>query len=178
MTEHQAAEQMLGYLYQVRYALALLLDNEDDEMQISIEKFDDVAFSEDDIPKQLIQLKHHVKKTGDLSDTSTDLWKTLKVWIDAIASNSVMPENTKFLIITTASAPDNSAASYLKTAIEDDERNTEKVYELLLNVCNTSTNKAHSEYYDAFKFMSKTIIQKLLANMVVLDKASNIIDVD
>ena len=39
MSNHQATEQMLGYLYQVRYALALLLDNSDPNCQISIEKF-------------------------------------------------------------------------------------------------------------------------------------------
>ena len=47
MPNHQASEQMLGYLYQVRYALALLLENDNSDFQISIEKFDDVAFSKD-----------------------------------------------------------------------------------------------------------------------------------
>ncbi len=46
---------MLGYLYQVRYALYLLLRNREPDCQISIEKFDDVAFSNDDTPIQLIQ---------------------------------------------------------------------------------------------------------------------------
>lgn len=55
MPNHQAFEQMLGYLYQVRYALYLLLRNRELDCQISIEKFDDVAFSNDDIPIQLIQ---------------------------------------------------------------------------------------------------------------------------
>ena len=44
MPNHQAPGQMLGYLYQVRYALVLLLANDDENQQISIEKFDDVAF--------------------------------------------------------------------------------------------------------------------------------------
>ena len=41
MPNHQASEQMLGYLYQVRYALALLLENDNSDCQISIEKFDE-----------------------------------------------------------------------------------------------------------------------------------------
>ena len=76
MSNHQASEQMIGYLYQVRYALALLLDNNNADFQISIEKFDDIAFSENDTPKQLIQLKHHVQKHGNLTDSSTDLRRT------------------------------------------------------------------------------------------------------
>ena len=90
MSNHQASEQMLGYLYQVRYALALLLENENADFQISIEKFDDIAFSQDGLPKELIQLKHHVRQHGDLTDGSTDLWRTLKVWIDIISKESLI----------------------------------------------------------------------------------------
>ena len=52
MSNHQASEQMIGYLYQVRYASSLLLENDNSDFQISIEKFDDIAFSKDDEPKQ------------------------------------------------------------------------------------------------------------------------------
>ena len=76
MSNHQASEQMLGYLYQVRCALKLLLENDNSDFQISIEKFDDVAFSQEGVPKQLIQLKHHVQHKGSLTDGSTDLWNT------------------------------------------------------------------------------------------------------
>jgi len=41
----------IGYLYQVRYALALLLENENADFQITIERFDDIAFSKDGLPK-------------------------------------------------------------------------------------------------------------------------------
>ena len=74
MPNHQASEQMLGYLYQVRYALALLLENDNSDFQISIEKFDDVAFSKDGMPKQLIQLKHHIQRQGSLTD-GRDVYK-------------------------------------------------------------------------------------------------------
>ncbi|MCR1840845.1 hypothetical protein [Murimonas intestini] len=112
MSKHQASEQMIGYLYQVRYALALLLDDENPDFQISIEKFDDVAFSQDGEPRQLIQLKHHVQKHGNLTDASTDLWRTLKVWIDTITKIPDMLNETKFLIITTAVAPDEAASDF------------------------------------------------------------------
>ena len=49
MSNHQASEQMLGYLYQVRCALKLLLENDNSDFQISIEKFDDVAFSQEGV---------------------------------------------------------------------------------------------------------------------------------
>ena len=96
MSNHQATEQMLGYLYQIRYALALLLKNDNPDYQISIEKFDDVAFDKDGQPVQLIQLKHHIKQKGNLTDSSADLWRTLKVWIDSLAQKPELLDSTEF----------------------------------------------------------------------------------
>ena len=143
MPNHQAFEQMLGYLYQVRYALYLLLRNRELDCQISIEKFDDVAFSNDDIPIQLIQLKHHIQHQGSLTDASTDLWRTLKVWMDTVSKSPDILNETSFLIITTAAAPADSAASLLK---DDKNRDPDTAYKKLKSVCTASMNKAHEGY--------------------------------
>ena len=143
MPNHQASEQMLGYLYQVRYALALLLENDNSDCQISIEKFDDVAFSKDDIPIQLIQLKHHIQHQGNLADASTDMWRTIKVWLDAISETPDILDGTNFLIITTATAPIDSAAFLLK---KDSNRNPDTAYEKLKTVCFSSVNQANIYY--------------------------------
>jgi hypothetical protein len=112
MAAHQAAEQMLGYLYQVRSALLLLLRNDDVHTQISIERFDDVAFMEDDTPVALIQNKHHIRRRGNLTDASTDLWRTINAWCDTIFQTPSIVENSRFLILTTALAPAGSACSF------------------------------------------------------------------
>ena len=69
MANHNAAGQMIGYLYQVRYALNLLLQSSDPSYQISLEKFDDIAFDRDGTPVQLIQAKHHTTPAS-LTDMS------------------------------------------------------------------------------------------------------------
>ena len=175
MSSHQASEQMLGYLYQVRYALALLLNHDNPDFQISMEKFDDIAFSKDDVPKQLIQVKHHVQHHGNLSDASTDLWRTLKVWIDVINTSPGILDGTEFLIITTSIAPKDSAAYCLK---KDDNRNTDGAYQLLKEVCEKSENKAHTTYYNAFLKMDEKTLKKLVEQICIIDGVSNIIDVD
>lgn len=175
MVNHQASEQMIGYLYQVRYALNLLLKNDDEQAQISIEKFDDVAFSEDDIPKVLIQLKHHVKHRGDLTNASTDIWRTLKVWIDAMKESPNLIKTTNFMIITTAFAPEDTAAYYLK---DHKDRNSEEAYQLLKSVCEESKNKNHAKYYNAFNSFGEESMKKLLNKVYVIDGGSNIIDVE
>lgn len=175
MSNHQASEQMLGYLYQVRYALASLLDHDNPDFQISIEKFDDIAFSKDDVPKQLIQVKHHVQQRGNLSDASTDLWRTLKVWIDIINTSPDILDGTEFFIITTSTASKDSAAYYLKN---DHNRNPNSAYRQLKEVCKKSGNTAHATYYNAFLKMNEEIAKKLIEQIIIIDGASNIIDVD
>lgn len=175
MSNHQASEQMIGYLYQVRYALALLLENENTDFQISIERFDDIAFSKDGLPKELIQLKHHVRRHGDLTNESTDLWRTLKVWIDTISNAPNMLSGTGFFVITTAIAPDNSAAYYLK---DDANRNAESAYKILKETCIASKNKDHKKHYEAFLNAGETTVKCLLNQVYIVDSASNIIEVE
>ena len=113
MASHDAHGQLTGYLYQIRYALLLLLENENPNYRISIEKFDDISFENDGSPIELIQTKHHLTNTGNLSDGSMDLWRTIKAWLDEVECHPELLGACRFLIITTASAPENSAASYL-----------------------------------------------------------------
>lgn len=175
MSEHQAGAQMLGYLYQIKYALALLLDSDNENLQISIEQFDDVAFSKDGQPNQLIQLKHHVSRTGNLTDASTDLWRTLNVWVDLISAKPELLADTKFLIITTATAPLSSVAFDLKEARG---RDVDSLYKRLLHTCIDTGNQKHIKYYNNFRNADETMIKKLLSNILVIDNASTILEVD
>ncbi len=176
MNNHQAAEQLLGYVYQIRYALYYLLTQDDERAQISVEKFDDIAVSYDGVVNTLLQLKYHVKATGNLTDTSTDLWRTINVWIDAVKQDENILDTTHFLIITTASAPKDTAAYCLKN--DEDKRNVENAYTILEQVAKISKNQAHKSYYQAFNGLGEAVGKKLLGNITVIDKESNILDVE
>lgn len=141
MATHNAAGQMLGYLYQVRYALNLLLESNDPSYQISLEKFDDIAFDRDGTPVQLIQAKHHTTPSS-LTDTSTDLWRTLNVWVDAVKNDYSLLDNTDFVIITTAVAPDNSAAKLIQ------QQKYQEAFEKLKDVIENSSNQTNTRFYD------------------------------
>ena len=75
--EHDASGQLSGYFYQVLSALLLLLETKELEAQICVERFDDVAFVENDIPQIMVQIKHQLRRQGTLNDTSTDLGEQL-----------------------------------------------------------------------------------------------------
>ena len=72
--------------------------------------------------------------------------QALILWIDAIEKNKNYLTDAYFLIITTANAPEESAASLLRI----NERDENQAYTIFKAVADTSENKAHSSYYSAF----------------------------
>ena len=82
---------------------------------------------------------------------------------------------TNFLIITTAAAPIDSAASLLKS---DNNRDPDAAYEKLKLVCSASTNQAHKEYYAAFMGTSEDTVKQLIRQTYIIDYASNVINVE
>ena len=127
---HKARASATGYLFQCRCAfragLQAILDAP--QLEISIEKFDDIGFEADGEPTQLIQTKHHITKKGNLSDASVDLWKTILIWAKLVANDAEVPLRTKFTLLTTGIAPADSAASFLRLR----DRNEQEADRLLL----------------------------------------------
>jgi len=110
---YSAAPSALGYLYQVRYALleSLRRLRKGQEFIVSIETLDDVVFEQTGEAPELLQTKHHLKKTADLTDSSQDLWKTIRIWSETLVTGRA-PEETLFFLITTAQTADGHAAHY------------------------------------------------------------------
>lgn len=174
MSSHNAQGQMLGYLYQVRYTLNLILDSDNPHYQISLEKFDDVAFEDNGSPVEMLQLKHHVHP-GNLGDTSTDLWRTLNVWMDQLNEHPLLLDDTDFIIITTADVTEGSAAYYFQT------HNSDKAYELLYHVSIDNKNQTNKSYYLAFKnaaSKNEQSLKKLLSHIRIISCAKNATDIE
>lgn len=170
---HDASGQLSGYLYQVLSALLLLLEHENPESKICIEKFDDVAFIDNELPQVMIQTKHQLYQQGNLNDTSVDLWRTIKSWCDYIKTKSAVIEETSFIILTTAHAKENTAAFYLKTA----SRDCKKALTLLQTAAIAKSVKDNEKRYDAFLSL-ETKTQEVLVNRIfIIDNAPTIADI-
>lgn len=174
---HEASASATGYLYQCRIALLMALKAipVNVNQEVSVERFDDVAFDHAGTPSELVQTKHHVQKSGSLTDTSSDLWKTLLIWLKAVKADAQLPFRMRFLLMTTGSAPDCSACSYLRAIAG--ERNEAESDKLLLDVAATSKNVDHTEAYEIYRGLSQEVRLSLLRSVTVLDNAPNIIDV-
>ena len=178
-TAHSAPQSAAGYLYQARVALVEVLRYvyADPGVEIALEKFDDVSFEKDGIALDLLQTKHHIKKVGDLSDSSVDLWKTLRIWADTTKSDPSVPRRTRFVLITTAKAPEKSAASYLRPA-NTNGRNPAMAESLLVSAANISKNKVLTEATASFTALTPEMRKTLVAAIEIVDSALPIADME
>ena len=171
MATHDAPGQMAGYLYQVLAALLLILDSKNDLNKLCIEKFDDVAFVETDNPKVMIQIKHQINARGKLTNTSTDLWRSINSWCDSIKTNNMDILTTSFVILTTAIAPTDSAAYFLSE--QQKIRNTEKALELILIAAN-GTQETTKAFRNNFLSLSDEKQRQLISNVYIYDHSIQI----
>ena len=97
---HTAQGPASGYIFQFEIALIELASLKDQEC-ISIEKLDDVSVQNEKGTYILtIQAKHSISSSGkSFSDTSTDLWKTIKIWINKIKEGE-LTRKSQFKAIT------------------------------------------------------------------------------
>lgn len=134
-------------------------------------QFDDIAFDKEGTPVQLIQAKHHTTPAS-LTDVSTDLWRTLNVWFDAISADISLLNHTDFVIITTASVPDNSDAEAIQN------QKYQKAYDRLKAAAEDSTNKTNANYYKKFKQADKNVLMSLVKRVKIISSASDIVNVE
>lgn len=97
---HDAAPSAVGYPHQTWWALVELLRSGADrpDAAITLELHDDVAWEQAGNPTQLLQVKHHQQTQRALTDASTDLWRTLRVWMDTATPGDATGAQVDFVL--------------------------------------------------------------------------------
>ena len=166
-----AAGPALGYLAQVDYALLAALERMDkeDDFTLSIETLDDIVFhhAETDDATEKWQSKHTVDATRSLSDSSTDLWKTVHNWIVEPGDG-----NSRLVLLSVAEA--GSAAAKLRVGQSRDVR---AAMQTLERTARESTSTANEDYYAAFLALDPTARLTFLERVEVIDRAAAAADV-
>jgi hypothetical protein len=173
-TSFGAAPSAAGYLYQARLALALCLKyvNAGAGVEVGIERLDDVSFEADGTALELLQAKHHIGRVANLTDKSVDLWKTLRIWSDATAKDPSLPARTRLALVTTGSAPENSAAAKLRPLEAypvGKAREPKEAAALLEEVAEAGGNQELEAAYNAFLALSPSMRISLVSSIEVLD---------
>ncbi|MHB8793180.1 MAG: ABC-three component system protein [Thermoleophilia bacterium] len=172
--QYSAAASALGYFYQCRYALldALRRLPDGDPLCISLETLDDVVFEREGSPTEILQTKHQIR-SSNLTDTSSDLWKTLRIWIEGQSSGAISAD-TQFFLITTATCSEGTAAAYLRP----ENRNEINALERLSATASTSLSEANRPAYEAFRSMPSDQRKLFLKSVTVLDDSPSIAHLD
>ncbi|MAR71003.1 MULTISPECIES: ABC-three component system protein [unclassified Halomonas] len=176
LNQFAAVDPALGYLYQVRSALLWTLKRlkSEPDFLVGIETLDDVAFeSVGGDPRELLQTKHHRNAAASLTDASTDLWKTLRIWFEETASGEV-PSTASLCLVTTGEASDGSAASYLRGS----NRDVQAALTRLDATAQSSSSAANKPAYAVYLEASPAQRAALLARVTVLDVAPTVNDLD
>lgn len=173
MTDHSAAGSALGYLYQCDWALLELLRRGPDmpDAQVSLELFDDVAWTENGTPTELLQLKHHLNSAGSLTDKAEDLWRTIRVWMDGVAPTD--PDGPALLLTTTATATDGTGVFRLRP----DTLDLPEAQRLLEDAAGSSTNAATADVRERFLALSPAERQAFVSRIRILDGSPSASDV-
>jgi hypothetical protein len=164
-----ANEPSLGYLYQVRYGLLLIVSEQNKDAKLLIEQIDDISI-EKPTSLEVYQTKLHINSVANLTNASTDLWKTIRVWSEGITSGQLDPDNCIFNLITTAAASADTIPFKLKQGTSD-TRKVEEIQKELLKVAETSDSKTNKAAYAAFVALTNDQQKKLIEHISVIDSS-------
>lgn len=176
-----ASPSALGYLYQCRYALLMALQKGDDpNLCVSIEKLDDVAFHESPttpaIAKECLQFKHKINRAGGLGDSSPDIWKTLKIWSEAVKNKRIDLSRVSLFLVTTSSAGDRNAVRFLRP--DPQTRKPEEAVQQLEKAGARSTNSVVKDAFSTFSALTPDERSAFLGVIYLLDTAPSVLDLD
>lgn len=129
-TVHEASAAALGFYYQSQFALLTLLSQTADDAAVAIERLDDVELRANG-QTLLYQLKHSIQENPPpITLACVPLWKTIKVWIDAIPFISLA--DTTFHLVAVGSVPNDSPLM----ALCDAQANREHLLKAMLEEAN------------------------------------------
>lgn len=87
-----------------------------------------MSWEEDGTPTELLELKHHVNAKGHLGDKDGDVWRTVRVWMDAHAAGD--PSGPTLTLATTGTATEGSAAAALRPGRDRDPEAARRLLEV------------------------------------------------
>lgn len=167
-----AKEPALGYYYQIIRGLVLLLEeNRMTSPSLSFECLDDIAI-EDAGNVELYQAKLHITP-AQMTDRSSDFWKTIRVWSKGIKDGTFNPTTTIFTLITTASVPEDSFLHLFFSGKEEDKN---KILTAMETIATETSNETNKPGYDAFSELTEEEKKELINNIHINDANVSISD--
>jgi len=135
-----------------------------------VESADDVVKETPDSNRH-VQLKNRSIGTS-LTDASTDLWKTLRIWSLGISNGSINVDTTTLFLVTTSQITQHSVGSYLTPA--PNERDEVAAIEKLDEVASTSGNQKLAPSFKAWSALQPEQKSQLVSRIQIVGSSSRI----
>lgn len=171
--KYSAGEQGLGYVYQIRFALAHLM-KQDESQSLLIEADDDVQLVDVDGQSTLVSLKH--KQEGETVGTlSVDFWKSVRIWLNRYDRDKRLACEHSFCMATTARVGPNSMLKYFLSGAQPMPNDfTER---LLAELARLSTELS-GEIRTALDSLSMNERRDFFSRVVIVDNSPRIQSLD
>jgi hypothetical protein len=171
-TNFSAKEPSLGYYYQLRIGLYLILKAKSKPKSIiKIENLDDVVVGDIDT-LDLYQTKLHINSVANLTDASADFWKTIRIWSEHITNGHVDAKNTVFTLMTTAAVGTGSFIENFKP--KEEIKDAGSIQKAMLKVAEESSSTTNAKAYESFKALTSDQQFDLINSIIVLDNTLSI----
>ncbi|MFD7027477.1 ABC-three component system protein [Streptomyces sp. NPDC059917] len=177
--QYEASASALGYLFQFAKALHMCMEqwmSAGPDWSIAVEAADDIEQHVGSMT-DLLQLKQRAEGVH-LTNTSKDLWKTLRIWAEAAAAGRVDLDETNLYLLTTADLPRGSVGSFLQHR-DTGDRDEEQALTLLgaAAAASKTTSKDLLKSFAALTSLPKPLQKSLLARIQVIGGTQDIADV-
>ncbi|SEE48085.1 hypothetical protein SAMN04488561_1460 [Jiangella alba] len=171
-----ASAAAAGYAMQIRYGLyeALKRLRVGLDWQISLEAGDDIEVQDAPGYANYFQIKHRAEGTN-LTDASVDLWKSLRIWCQAVADSQIDLATASFILVTTSQAPSGSIASLLSSDLES--RDVPEAARRLDAVIEASDSRTNAKAYAAWLGLDVDTRRALLGRLTIAASGPDIDDV-
>ncbi|MDQ1052024.1 hypothetical protein QFZ76_010349 [Streptomyces sp. V4I2] len=166
----EASASALGYLYQLRRALqrCVELSRGGIEWSVAIEATDDVQALIGS-HTELTQLKKRAERVR-LTDLSSDLWKTIRIWSQAVTDRRIDLAETSLYLMTTAELPDGSVGFFLQSKASG-HRDEQAAEALLVQARQSSQSNTLAKAFDAFDALGERRRAELVSRIEVIGDA-------
>ncbi|WP_299083938.1 ABC-three component system protein [uncultured Paraglaciecola sp.] len=174
-----ATSSLLGYIYQIRYGLLLSLKkmrevDDPDDYFVSIETIDDIAFEKSGTPEELLQTKYH-SNPGNITDKSPDIWKTIRVWIEAYKNKHLDFGKASLFLVTTEQIVADTLADFLSNS---KDRDIGKAHKLMCTIVEDNPSQKNKHAFKLFSSLSETEQKNLCEAIFVLDKSETLVEIE
>ncbi|WP_417873941.1 ABC-three component system protein [Xanthomarina gelatinilytica] len=170
-TVHDAQGQMLGYLFQIERAVFWLSDLKPGGF-VGVECGDDIVIKKNVSGNSEFyeQDKSSISTKLPFADLSSDLWKTLGIWLNKVKTDSIDLEECHFFMVSNRKIPTSRLVWKFSDAKNDDE--LDNCVKLLKSIGATHKGKMAPTIANVLAF-NDTDLKALIKKIQVFDNSSS-----